>query len=172
MDASPEFCFPPSIDARAVFFSFVGLGFVTPISPFFSVIGWIWCFSVYLTSTWLFLFSPPSLSLHDACVIPFFLSKTHIYNSPSSNSFFQSPPHSLYPLQDQITRTSSTLSLSPQFFRISTFIPLLQLLRFFLFSKKTKPTNHAFPPFPPPGSTSPSTPTTVPAPSPLHNSKQ
>lgn len=35
MDASPEFCFPPSIDARAVFFSFVGLGFVTPISPFF-----------------------------------------------------------------------------------------------------------------------------------------
>lgn len=38
MDAPPEFCFPPSIDARAVvFFSFVGLGFVTPISPFFSV---------------------------------------------------------------------------------------------------------------------------------------
>lgn len=36
MDAPPEFCFPPSIDARAVvFFSFVGLGFVTPISPFF-----------------------------------------------------------------------------------------------------------------------------------------
>lgn len=58
-DASPEFCFPPSIDARAVFFSFVGLGFVTPISPFLCVIGWIWCFSVYLTSTWLFLFSPP-----------------------------------------------------------------------------------------------------------------
>lgn len=37
MDASPEFCFPPSIDARAVFFSFVGLGFVTPISPFLCV---------------------------------------------------------------------------------------------------------------------------------------
>lgn len=37
MDAPPEFCFPPSIDARAVFFSFVGLGFVTPISPFFCV---------------------------------------------------------------------------------------------------------------------------------------
>lgn len=37
MDASPEFCFPPTIDARAVFFSFVGLGFVTPISPFLCV---------------------------------------------------------------------------------------------------------------------------------------
>lgn len=63
MDASPEFCFPPSIDARAVFFSFVGLGFVTPISPFFvCVIGWIWCFFVYLTSTCsLLVLSPPSL---------------------------------------------------------------------------------------------------------------
>lgn len=44
MDAPPEFCLLPSIDARAVFFSFVGLGFVTPISPFLCVIGWILVF--------------------------------------------------------------------------------------------------------------------------------
>lgn len=92
------------------------------------VIGWIWCFFVYLTSTWLFLFSPP-LSLHDACVISSSLTHTNIYNSLSSNSFFQSP-HSLHPLLDQITRTSFTLSLSPQSFRIPTFTPLFQLLRF------------------------------------------
>lgn len=101
MDASPEFCLLFSIDARAVvFFSFVGLGFVTPFSPFFV------CdrmdFGVSLSTLLVHGSScslPFSLSLHDACVISFFLSNTHtnIYNSPSSNSFFQSP-HSLYPI--------------------------------------------------------------------------
>lgn len=78
MDASPEFCFPPSIDARAVFFSFVGLGFVTPISPFLCVIGWIWCFSVDTAITYM---SFLSLSLHDACVISFSLTHTHTYTT-------------------------------------------------------------------------------------------
>lgn len=170
MDASPEFCFPPSIDARAVFFSFVGLGFVTPISPFFvCVIGRIWCFSVDTAITYMFSSCSLPLSLHDDCVISFFLSNTHTYTTLLHQIL---SPHSLYPLRDQITRTSSTLSLSPQSFRISTFTPLFQLLRFFLLSKKPKPTNHASTPFPPPGDTTPSSTTTITAPSPLHNSKQ
>lgn len=167
-------CFPRSMRAPCSS-PLWDLGLLHPSHLFFSVIGWIWCFSVDTAITYMFSSCslPPSLSLHDDCVISFSLTHTNIYNSPSSNSFFQSPPHSLYPLRDQITRTSSTLSLSPQSFRISTFTPLFQLLRFFLFLlQKTQTTNHASTPFPQPGSTNPSTPTTVTAPSPLHNSKQ
>lgn len=89
MDASPEFCLLPSIDARAVFFSFVGLGFVTPISPFMCdrmdlVFLCLYCYYLHA----LFLFSPPSLSLHDACVISFFLSNTHKHIQLSFIKFF------------------------------------------------------------------------------------
>lgn len=113
----------------------------------------------------------PSLSLHDACVISFFLSNTNI--QPSFIKFFLPVSSSLF---ISITRSNHSylihsFPLTPILsnFHIHSPIPPSSL---FLLSKKTKTTNHAFPPFPPPGSTSPSTPTTVPAPSPLHNSKQ
>lgn len=140
MDAPPEFCFPPSIDARAVFFSFVGLGFVTPISPFFV------CdrmdFGVSLSTLLVHgsSCSLPPLSLHDACVISFFLSNTHTHIQLSFIKFFL-PVSSL---STSITRSNHSYLIHSfpliPILSIPTFILPSQLLRF-SFSKK-KP-NHA-----------------------------
>lgn len=147
MDASPEFCLLPSIDARAVFFSFVGLGLVTPISPFLCVIGWIWCFSVYLTSTWLFLFSPIFLSLHDDCVISFFLSNTHTHIQLSFIKFFL-PVSSLF--------LSNTRSNHPYLIHSFPLTPILSNFHihppiptssFLLLQKTPKPRTMHFPHF-------------------------
>lgn len=149
------------------------LGLLHPSHLFFlCVIGWIWCFFVYLTSTWLFLFSPPPpLSLHDACVISFSLTHTYttLLHQILSSSLLtlyihyeiKSPvPHPLFPSHPNPFEFPHSFSHS-NFFAFPFPSP-----------KNTQTTNHASAPFPPPGSTNPSTPTTITAPSPLHNSKQ
>lgn len=147
------------------------LGLLHPSHLFLCVIGWIWCFFVYLTSTCSLLVLPPPLSLHDDCVISFSLTHTYTHIQLSFIKFFL-PVSSL---SISITRSNHPYLihsfLSPQSFRISTFTPLFQLPSF-SFSQKPQTTNHESTPFPPPSSTTPSTPTTAPAPSPLHNSKQ